>query len=677
MVKQRILRSSLLALSLLLSGNAALGQSETPIPEDGSNGDGMDSHLFRPAVDSKGFFYVNGSDVLVHNKFSIGLVLDWGHKLMRTNGTSGEDGESELPSEDGTPCDDLRDCSPDGGGTGTNALIANSFQGTFTINYGLFNMAAIGLSMPINVMIADRAFGIGPTGDQYDVEQLDSQKPASIVPHGKFRILRQDQGIGLAVIAQVGFPIAGAERDYGADPGFWYWPRIVAEKEFGSTGQFKVAADVGYRGHTGSNPSFGLARDGLPQLKEGELQYGDLFTYGIGLSYRALPYLDLVAENYASILMNDTPSGQGISGELLGGAKLFIEQNSYLFAAGGSRAFFTGFEAADVRVVLGFVYEPTVGDRDGDGILDDQDKCPDDPEDFDKFEDKDGCPEPDNDNDGILDVNDRCPNIPEDMDGDEDRDGCPEGDKIKDRDGDGIPDDRDKCPDDPEDKDGFEDEDGCPEKDNDKDGILDVEDQCPDDPEDFDGFEDQDGCPEIDNDRDRIPDTEDQCPKEPEVYNGFEDKDGCPDKGKVIIDGSDIVILEKINFATASDVILPGSMEIVEAVAATLKGHPEFLVIEVAGHADERGADAYNLELTVRRAASVRRALMERGVANSRIVSQGYGEYCPLENASNPAAWDKNRRVDFKVVKTQDGMTGAKRGCVAARDNGIVPPPVK
>src|SRR5690606_29579751 len=156
-----------------------------------------------------------------------------------------------------------------------------------------------------------------------------------------------------------------------------------------------------------------------------------------------------------------------------------------------------------------------------------------------------------------------------------------------------------------------------------------------------------------------------------------EDADGCPDKGKVIIDGSNIVILEKINFATASAEILPQSIPIVEAVAATLQGHPEFLVIEVAGHADERGADGYNLDLTKRRAASVRSALVSRGVRDKRIVSQGYGEYCPLDDRSSKAAWDKNRRVDFKVVKTKDGMTRATRGCAAARSAGLFPPTVK
>ena len=141
------------------------------------------------------------------------------------------------------------------------------------------------------------------------------------------------------------------------------------------------------------------------------------------------------------------------------------------------------------------VLHPTAGDRDGDGILDDVDLCPDDPEDFDGFQDQDGCPDPDNDNDGIPDDVDKCPNVPKNQNDINNTDGCPRTD-AKDRDGDGIPDDRDKCPDDPEDFDGYQDADGCPDPDNDKDGIPDIDDLCPNDPETFNGYQDQDGCPD-------------------------------------------------------------------------------------------------------------------------------------------------------------------------------------
>ena len=166
-------------------------------------------------------------------------------------------------------------------------------------------------------------------------------------------------------------------------------------------------------------------------------------------------------------------------------------------------------------------------DRDGDGIVDRKDKCPDEPEDHDGWYDEDGCPEYDNDMDGIPDVHDGAPDEPEDYDGFMDLDGIPD----RDNDQDGIPDRRDLCPDEPEDFDGHNDDDGCPDdfRDADGDGVDDDADRCPDQAEDIDGFEDDDGCPDLDNDLDGIPDLEDECPDEPEDYDGVEDKDGCPD----------------------------------------------------------------------------------------------------------------------------------------------------
>ena len=98
----------------------------------------------------------------------------------------------------------------------------------------------------------------------------------------------------------------------------------------------------------------------------------------------------------------------------------------------------------------------------------------------------------DRDGDGLLDEKDACPDVP----GPVENKGCP----LKDRDRDGILDDQDKCPDDPEDKDGYQDEDGCPDPDNDGDGILDKVDQCPDLPETKNGYKDDDGCPDINPD---------------------------------------------------------------------------------------------------------------------------------------------------------------------------------
>ncbi|WP_437598362.1 OmpA family protein [Sorangium sp. So ce590] len=635
---------------------AAAGDAAAQTRAGGTNGDGMDLHLFRPAVDSKGLFSVNGADVLGANDISLGLVLDYGRNI--------------LPITDN--------------GTETKVMLNHAFQGTFQFDYGIANFLVVGLSAPVVLNAADPINDIGPgPGQNYDDDSLDAQSLGNLAVHAKVRLLRPDQDvIGLALIAQIGVGVGGTE-DFASDPGFFFWPQLVLEKRFGITNPFRIAANVGYRGHTGENPAFGLRSDNTTfQLKHGDFKYSDLLTGGFGMSYRVLTPLDLVAETYLTQQVGGGESSkQKLSAEAVGGIKLFIERNSFLMLGAGV-GYTPGFQAAEQRATIGFVFEPSIGDRDGDGIKDDQDDCPDEPEDYDGFQDtkadsppgKYGCPDPDNDEDGILDVDDRCPNNPEDRDGDEDDDGCPEG-SDGDRDGDGILDSRDKCPDEPEDRDGFQDKDGCPDPDNDKDGIPDKADQCPNDPEDKDDFEDEDGCPDPDNDRDGIPDVVDKCPNEPETFNGLEDEDGCPDKGSVVIEENNIVILEKIQFATGSAEILPESFGIVQAVAETLKHHPEFSLIEVQGHADERSADAYNLKLTQARADAVAAALVQRGVNKNAVRSMGYGEYCPLDPAHNAAAWEKNRRVEFKVVRTDKGPTNVELGCDTARAKGVVPPP--
>ncbi|MBN1756949.1 MAG: OmpA family protein [Chitinispirillaceae bacterium] len=102
----------------------------------------------------------------------------------------------------------------------------------------------------------------------------------------------------------------------------------------------------------------------------------------------------------------------------------------------------------------GQVQEAT-GDRDRDGIPDSLDRCPETPEDLDKFQNEDGCPDYDNDSDQVVDELDGCPDNPEDKDGFEDTDGCPDFDN----DGDQVPDTMDACPDDK----GIESNRGCPE----------------------------------------------------------------------------------------------------------------------------------------------------------------------------------------------------------------------
>ena len=309
--------------------------------------------------------------------------------------------------------------------------------------------------------------------------------------------------------------------------------------------------------------------------------------------------------------------------------------------------------AAGVTISFGGKFEPD--DIDGDGIWDDKDECPRDPEDKDGFEDEDGCPDNDNDGDGILDADDECP----DEAGVESNAGCPDDDLDRD----GIPNDVDKCPNEAEDFDGFEDEDGCPDEDNDGDGIPDADDQCPNEAEDLDGFEDEDGCPDEDNDGDGIPDADDQCPNEPETFNGEDDEDGCPDLVRVV--GQQIKILQKVYFATNKSKILEKSFPVLDEVAKIIQ-LKEKIRVRVEGHTDDRGRDKKNMKLSQARADSVVAYLVEKGVAEDRLISEGKGENEPIADNDTAEGQARNRRVEFHIISKAEDEQPSDEGEQAA-----------
>jgi outer membrane protein OmpA-like peptidoglycan-associated protein len=605
---------------------AIVGTSAQVVAEPAGN---IDLNAFRPAMDSRGYLTVNASQVLGDRELSFGLgSLDWGHGLLRLDAN--------------------------GASYSIDNIISATLIGAFGIHVGPVELE-LGASIPLLIMSGDR----GPdNGDKQF--KLDGQGLGNIGVHLKTRLLKTSRAphVGLGVIASLYLPTASptdrflgeASRGSSGASGKLV-PQImgILDKEFGREGRLRVALNAGIRirsTETFTNNDGGV--DGAP-VTNTSITASSEIPYGLGIAYAiARQRFDVVAEIYGALPLGNHENYMPL--EALGGVKLYLARNSFLSLGAGRGLLPDKGANPDFRAMIGIVFEPNIGDRDGDGIKDDVDKCPDDPEDYDGFQDDDGCPDPDNDRDGIPDVDDKCPDIPENMDGIEDEDGCPEG-HVNDRDGDGIPDDVDKCPDQPEDKDGYQDEDGCPDPDNDGDGIPDVDDLCPNDPEDKDGFEDQDGCPDPDNDKDRIPDKDDKCPNEPETYNGFEDEDGCPDRGRVVVTDTSIEILDVIYFEYNKDIIKPASYPILDAVAATMQGNPSIQLIEIQGHTDERGDDAYNLDLSDRRAKSVQKYLVDKGVDPKRLTAQGYGETQPLDRRHNEAAWAKNRRVAFLIIK--------------------------
>src|SRR5690606_27435687 len=111
--------------------------------------------------DSKGFITVNGTDILGDGNISFGLVLDYGQNILRTtNDDEALDANGE-PCEQGR-CDGSGTTFPADGAHGIPSLVENSFQGTFSFNYGIANAAVVGLSVPVVLMTGDPGYDIGP-----------------------------------------------------------------------------------------------------------------------------------------------------------------------------------------------------------------------------------------------------------------------------------------------------------------------------------------------------------------------------------------------------------------------------------------------------------------------------------------------------------------------------------
>ena len=244
--------------------------------------------------------------------------------------------------------------------------------------------------------------------------------------------------------------------------------------------------------------------------------------------------------------------------------------------------------------------------------------------------DKPKPPPKDTDGDGFVDPVDKCVNEPGVA-----PDGCP----IRDKDGDGFLDPDDKCIDEP----GVA-PDGCPIRDKDGDGFLDPDDKCIDEP----GVA-PDGCPIRDTDGDGIFDDVDQCIEKPETKNGFEDGDGCPDEVPKEVEKFTGVI-EGIFFDTNKDTIKPASKATLDAAVSVLKKF-ESVKVEISGHTDSTGKREHNVDLSQRRAAAVKKYLVDAGIAADRIETRGAGPDEPIADNKSKAGKAKNRRIEFKLLQ--------------------------
>jgi OOP family OmpA-OmpF porin len=111
------------------------------------------------------------------------------------------------------------------------------------------------------------------------------------------------------------------------------------------------------------------------------------------------------------------------------------------------------------------------------------------------------------------------------------------------------------------------------------------------------------------------------------------------------------VVLKGVNFCFDCDKLSSEAKAILDGDAMAIVKHHPNATFEVAGHTDSKGTDAYNKDLSQRRAGNVREYLVQQGVDGSRITATGYGESQPVADNATAAGRAQNRRVELRVTE--------------------------
>ncbi|MEO5727663.1 MAG: OmpA family protein [Byssovorax sp.] len=217
---------------------------------------------------------------------------------------------------------------------------------------------------------------------------------------------------------------------------------------------------------------------------------------------------------------------------------------------------------------------------------------------------------------------------------------------------------------------------GCPALDRDEDGIADLDDACPDERGD-DSNPARRGC-SPDQDGDSVPDAVDICPKE----KGSPLENGCPSQATtptsavpapatpatpatpppatpesfklVRVSAEEITLLDQVKFRISKSdpaPIDPASEPLLTEVRDALAQHPELVKLEVQAHTDSDGNARFNETLSTARAESVKKWLVDHGVASDRLVAKGYGASKPIADNKTVAGRAKNRRMQIVVIE--------------------------
>ncbi|MFH2006617.1 MAG: OmpA family protein [bacterium] len=408
-----------------------------------------ESQLFKPAFDHFGVFTVESGRLAKQWQWGFKLNLQSSAEPMSLNLLSATAG-------------------------GSVPVVQQSLTTTLQAYVALFRFLQVNLEVALVRHWLGNAFDLDePTGFTANDPISNTRRSPSEVVAGDARLalkwgLLGIKGFHLALLTTLTIPI-GDETVMAGEKGWAGEARVAFSL---ARGPVVLAANIGYllREKSEILEPVAYREDGTRNVL---LELNDELLWGAGAKFRFFKYLALGVELYGSVpLLAKGPKDLPI--QVLAGLLIHPTPDVVLALGGGAgigrylerdgvkplgrSPLWTAFATVSFAPIKR-KKKIVIRDRDGDGIPDHLDRCPDQPEDKDGFEDEDGCPDPDNDQDGIPDHLDKCPNEAEDRDGFQDSDGCPDLDNDRD----GIPDAVDKCPNVPEDMNGVEDDDGCPE----------------------------------------------------------------------------------------------------------------------------------------------------------------------------------------------------------------------
>jgi outer membrane protein OmpA-like peptidoglycan-associated protein len=366
----------------------------------------FDLNQFRPSELTTDGFALSHADGQGHLRFGVQLYIDFSRNPLGLRVTNGPVQDSQL------------------------RLVYGQLTGHLTWSLGLWERLVFFMDLPYTFMMNENL-----STDQREFLQSIGQE--LLIPNGRglgdlyvgargVLYGTRDNIFQLAAQATLTANTATAARpdqnylgEPNRPPNIGGWFEVFGT--FNAGDYIRVPLNLGFKTGFGQDvPSLAL---------------GNQLTFGAGV--QALLGQDrfmLTVEAFGrTAASRDTGFGgrQETPLEILGGFK-YLDRRGLAVGIAGTGGVTLAYGSPDWRLIgmIGYTMPPKQEelpvDTDGDGIFDEDDACPTEPEDFDRFEDADGCPDLDNDADGILDIDDACPDVP----GPPENDGCPEGPRV-------------------------------------------------------------------------------------------------------------------------------------------------------------------------------------------------------------------------------------------------------